>query len=83
MASADSAATLSAATLCVVSLGYIGLPTAAMFATHGFRELRHLSPDILMLPEGRAIVDTRNTLPAELQARSRRTVGERPTTIEV
>ena len=25
--------------ICVLGLGYIGLPTAAMFATHGFRVL--------------------------------------------
>ena len=24
-------------TLCIIGLGYIGLPTAAMFATHGVR----------------------------------------------
>jgi len=46
-------------------------------------DFRHLSPDILTLLEGRAIVDTRNTLPAELQARSRQAVDERPTAIEV
>ena len=26
-------------TICVLGLGYIGLPTAAMFATHGFEVL--------------------------------------------
>ena len=39
--------------ICVVGLGYIGLPTAAMFATHGFRVLGvDKNPSVVSLING-------------------------------